>query len=50
MIEMDEFIERAYGDAEGMIPKVREATFPTGNYSNQEDRNSLNRRLFEAWT
>lgn len=43
--EMADFLERDYGDAEGMTVKERAAAFPDKNYPNQENRNSLNKRV-----
>jgi uncharacterized phosphatase len=41
LIEMEEFLERNYGDAEGMTINERLSAFPTKNYPNQEQRDSL---------
>ncbi|MEK3822253.1 histidine phosphatase family protein [Cytobacillus sp. FSL W8-0315] len=43
--EMADFLERDYGDAEGMTVKERTVAFPDKNYPNQENRNSLNKRV-----
>lgn len=43
LVEMIEFVERYYGDAEGMAVEERVTAFPDGNFPNQEDRNSLNK-------
>lgn len=48
LVEMVEFMERHYGDAEGMTVEERLTTFPDRNYSNQEDRNSLNKRIMNG--
>lgn len=48
IIEMVEFIERNYGDAEGMTVKERLTAFPDKNYPNQEDRKSLNKRVMDG--
>ncbi|MHC0039495.1 histidine phosphatase family protein [Pseudoneobacillus sp. C159] len=45
ILEMDEFQERFYGDAEGMTKEERIAAFPDKNYSNQESLESLNNRV-----
>lgn len=45
IIEMDDFVERSYGDAEGMTEKERRLAFPDHKYPNQEDRTSLNKRI-----
>lgn len=48
LIEMDEFLERYFGDAEGMTVEERMTVFPTRNYTNQEDRDSLNERIMNG--
>lgn len=48
LIEMDEFIERSFGDAEGMTIEERLATFPNRNYRGQESRKSLNKRIISG--
>ena len=48
IIEMPEFQERGYGDAEGLTPKERLTLFPDGVYPNQEDRLSLTKRVVEG--
>lgn len=45
IIEMVEFIERDYGDAEGMTVTERFTAFPNRNYTNQEDRETLTKRV-----
>ncbi|QOK30108.1 histidine phosphatase family protein (plasmid) [Cytobacillus oceanisediminis] len=45
IFEMADFLERDYGDAEGMTVKERTAAFPDKKYPNQENRNSLNKRV-----
>ncbi len=45
LIEMEHFIERYYGDAEGMTEAERMAAFPNKNYSNQEERIALTKRV-----
>lgn len=45
MVVMEDFIERSYGDAEGMTAEERNAAFPNKPYPNQEDRESLNQRV-----
>lgn len=47
-IEMDEFLERSFGDAEGMTLEERLTSFPKRNYPNQESRKSLNRRIISG--
>ncbi|RTR34005.1 histidine phosphatase family protein [Robertmurraya yapensis] len=48
LIEMAEFIERDYGDAEGMTVEERMTTYPNKNYPNQEDRLSLTKRIMKG--
>lgn len=48
LFEMDEFLERYFGDAEGMTVEERLTAFPKRNYPNQEDRDSLNRRIMNG--
>lgn len=48
MEEMEEFVERAYGDAEGMTREERLESFPDGHIPNQEDRPSLNKRIMKG--
>ncbi|MFC5465207.1 histidine phosphatase family protein [Lederbergia graminis] len=45
IIIMDDFIERSYGDAEGMLLEVRRKFYPDGSYPNQEERETLNNRV-----
>lgn len=45
LIEMTEFQERDYGNAEGMTINEREKAFPDKKYPNQEDRLSLSNRV-----
>ena len=45
IIEMVEFIERDYGDAEGMTVTERLTAFPNKNYPNQDDRRTLTKRV-----
>jgi len=45
IIEMAEFKERNFGDAEGMTLEERRETFPDKKYPNQEDRSSFHQRL-----
>lgn len=45
LIEMEEFIERNFGDAEGMTLKERRESFPDKKYPNQESRSSFHQRL-----
>lgn len=48
LYEIDEFIERDFGDAEGMTMKEVIAAFPDRKYPNKEDRISLNARIMEG--
>lgn len=48
IVEMVDFIERYYGDAEGMTVKERLKAFPDKNYPNQEDRKALNKRVIDG--
>ncbi|WP_416151780.1 histidine phosphatase family protein [Salipaludibacillus sp. HK11] len=48
LVEMDEFLERYYGDAEGMTLEERLTAFPNRNYPNQEDRDSINKRIMNG--
>ncbi|MFB5089360.1 histidine phosphatase family protein [Psychrobacillus sp. PGGUH221] len=48
VVEMEEFLERDYGDAEGMTYEERISKFPNKIYSNQEERESLNKRVIEG--
>lgn len=45
LVEMSEFMERSYGDAEGMTAEKRIFLFPNKLYPNQEDRASLTKRV-----
>lgn len=48
LIEMDEFVERSFGDAEGMTLEERTSNFPTNNYPNQEDQDLFKNRLVKG--
>ncbi|MFB5087001.1 histidine phosphatase family protein [Psychrobacillus sp. PGGUH221] len=48
VVEMEEFLERDYGDAEGMTYEERISKFPDNIYPNQEERTSLNKRVIEG--
>lgn len=48
VIEMEEFLERGYGDAEGMTYEERTSSFPDKTYPNQEERTTLNKRIMEG--
>ncbi len=45
LMVMEDFIERSYGDAEGMTAEERNTAFPNKQIPNQEDRESLNQRV-----
>lgn len=45
LVEMDEFLERHFGDAEGMTAVERLNAFPTRIYPNQEEWESLKQRI-----
>lgn len=45
LIEMDDFSERCFGDAEGMRPDERQAVYPDRNYPNQEEMESFIERI-----
>lgn len=46
--EIHEFIERDFGDAEGMTMEEVISAFPDRKYPNKEDRFSLNNRIMEG--
>lgn len=48
VVEMEEFLERDYGDAEGMTYEERISKFPDKIYPNQEEREFLNKRVIEG--
>jgi uncharacterized phosphatase len=48
IFEKEEFLERAYGDAEGMDMEERLNRFPDGIIPNQEDMHSLKQRVMEG--
>ncbi|MRX56602.1 histidine phosphatase family protein [Bacillus idriensis] len=50
VLVMKEFIERDYGDAEGMTIEERQLAFPDKNYPNQESREFLNERITNGLT
>lgn len=45
---MDEFVERYFGDAEGMTLEERMSVYPDRQYPNQEDRQNLEKRVMEG--
>lgn len=45
LVEMEEFMERSFGDAEGKTREERELLYPDMNYPNQEPREKLVERL-----
>lgn len=48
LIEMEEFVERGYGEAEGMNLEERLSTYPDRNYPNQEEAESVRIRVKEG--
>lgn len=48
MVEMHDFAERSFGDAEGMTIDEREEIYPDRNYPNQEARSDFNERVMEG--
>ncbi len=48
LLEMEEFIERHFGEAEGMTLQESLAAFPDKMYPNQESMSSLNTRLMSG--
>lgn len=48
LIEMSEFVERCYGEAEGLTVGERLEKFPTGDIPNLECRESLENRVLEG--
>lgn len=48
LIEMKDFLERDYGEAEGMLLEERKVAFPGKSYPNQEDRLTLNNRVMSG--
>ena len=48
LIEMQQFIERNYGDAEGMTEEVRLKKFPDLQYTNQESKEDLRTRVMSG--
>lgn len=48
LLEMVNFVERSYGDAEGMTELERTKAFPNKNYPNQEERIALNKRVLDG--
>ena len=48
LIEMQQFIERNYGDAEGMTEEARLKKFPDLQYTNQESKEDLRTRVMNG--
>lgn len=48
LIEMKDFLERDYGEAEGMLKEEKTAAFPNKTYPNQEDRLTLKTRVMSG--
>lgn len=47
-IEMDAFMERSFGHAEGMTVKERRTLFPTNAFPNQEEREIFRARIMQG--
>ncbi|MFD0954802.1 histidine phosphatase family protein [Virgibacillus alimentarius] len=45
LIEMEAFVERYYGEAQGMTKRERQAKYPDKDYPNQETRGALRKRV-----
>lgn len=45
LIEIDDFSERSFGDAEGMTVEKRNATYSSRNYPNQEEMEAFKERI-----
>ncbi|MBS4200811.1 histidine phosphatase family protein [Bacillus sp. FJAT-49732] len=45
LIEMEEFVERSFGDAEGKTREENELMYPNRNIPNQEEKFALNERV-----
>lgn len=48
LYEIDEFIERDFGAAEGLTMKEVMSTFPDRNYPNKESRSALQSRIYQG--
>lgn len=48
IVEMAHFLERSYGDAEGLTVEERTAQFPNRQYTNQEPREALIKRVMQG--
>nr|GGG86482.1 putative phosphatase PhoE [Virgibacillus oceani] len=48
LIEMGEFVEKSFGDAEGMTVEERMKAFPNNAYPNQEDNKLLKIRVMKG--
>jgi len=48
MVEMRDFAERSFGDAEGMTIEERNRKYPDHHYPNGETRTSFNERVMEG--
>lgn len=48
LVEMDEFIERNYGDAEGMTVEECQIIFPDREYPNQESKEDVRERVMNG--
>lgn len=45
LVEMKDFVERSFGDAEGMTVEERQALYPNREFPNKEDRQLFNNRV-----
>ncbi|MCR2821257.1 histidine phosphatase family protein [Lederbergia panacisoli] len=45
LVEMEEFVERSFGDAEGMTRQEIDSAYPNRDVPNQEERSALNKRV-----
>ncbi|MFD2045679.1 histidine phosphatase family protein [Ornithinibacillus salinisoli] len=48
ILEIKEFQERSFGDAEGLTIEERKLRFPDGQYPNQEEREAFSQRVMGA--
>jgi uncharacterized phosphatase len=48
IVDMDEFVERGYGEASGMTKKEREEAFPDGNIPGVETQAGLSERVMRG--
>lgn len=48
IIEMEEFKERSFGEAEGLTVEERERRYPDGSYTGQEELEAFRKRVMHA--